>query len=61
MASHVPIMAPDDGVIDAAKGLAGAGLVDVREHVGEITLTVTREALVETLRALRGSRCARCV
>ena len=53
MASHVPIMAPDDGVILAAKAVVGAGLIDVKEHVGEITLTVTREALVETLRTLR--------
>ena len=53
MASHLPIMAPDDGVIDAAKALIGDGLVEVKERVGEITLTVTRDALVETLRALR--------
>jgi NADH-quinone oxidoreductase subunit C len=53
MASHVPMMAPDDGVIDAAKAVVGAGLIDVKERVGEITLTVTREALVETLRGLR--------
>jgi len=53
MASHVPLTAPDDGVIDAAKAVVSGGLVDVKEHVGEITLTVTREALVETLRALR--------
>ena len=51
MASHVPLMAPDDGVIDAAKAVIGAGLVEVKERVGEITLTVTRDALVETLRA----------
>jgi NADH-quinone oxidoreductase subunit C len=53
MASHVPLMAPDDGVIDAAKAAIGAGLVDVKEHVGEVTVTVTRDALVETLRVLR--------
>ena len=53
MASHVPLMAADDGVIDAAKAVIGAGLVDEKEHVGEVTLTVTREALVETLRGLR--------
>jgi NADH-quinone oxidoreductase subunit C len=53
MASHVPLMAPDDGVIDAAKALVGDGMVDVKERVGEITLTVTRDALVETLRGLR--------
>ena len=53
MASHVPLMAPDDGVIDAAKAVIGTGLVEVKERVGEITLTVTRDALVETLRGLR--------
>jgi NADH-quinone oxidoreductase subunit C len=53
MASHVPLMTPDDGVIDAAKAVVGAGLIDVKERVGEITLTVTRDALVETLRGLR--------
>jgi len=53
MASHVPLMAPDDGVIDAAKAVVGSGLLDVKTVAGEITLTVTRDALVETLRSLR--------
>ena len=53
MASHVPTMSPDTGVILAAKAALGAGLVDVKDHAGEITLTVERGALVETLRALR--------
>jgi len=53
MACHVPLTAPDDGVIDTAKAVVGAGLLDVKTAVGEITLTVTRDALVETLRGLR--------
>ena len=53
MASHVPLMAPDDGVIDAATAAIGAGLVDAKTAAGEITLTVVRDSLVATLRALR--------
>jgi NADH-quinone oxidoreductase subunit C len=53
LASHVPKMASDDGVIEAAKAALGDAIVDVKAHVGEITLTVKREAIVEVCRALR--------
>ena len=53
LASHVPKMASDDGVIDAAKKALGGALVEAREHVGEITLVVQREAIVDVCRALR--------
>jgi NADH-quinone oxidoreductase subunit C len=53
LASHVPKMASDDGVIDAAKAALGEALLDVKEAVGEITLTVRRESIVEVCRALR--------
>jgi NADH-quinone oxidoreductase subunit C len=46
-------MAPDDGVIDAAKAALGDALIAVKEAVGEITLTVRRESIVEVCRALR--------
>jgi NADH-quinone oxidoreductase subunit C len=46
-------MASDDGVIDAAKAALGEALLDVKEAVGEITLTVRRESIVEVCRALR--------
>ena len=52
-ASHVPKMASDDGVIEAAKAALGDALLDVKSHVGEITLTVKRESIVEVCRALR--------
>ncbi|HEX5259156.1 MAG TPA: NADH-quinone oxidoreductase subunit C [Sphingomicrobium sp.] len=52
-ASHVPKMAPDDGVIDAAKAVLGDALLDVKDHVGETTLTVKRESIVEVCRTLR--------
>jgi NADH-quinone oxidoreductase subunit C len=53
LAPHVPRMAPNDGVLDAARAAFGDTILDVREHVGEITLTVKRESIVEVCRLLR--------
>lgn len=53
LASHVPKMASDEGVIDAVKTALGDALLGVEEAVGEITLTVRRESIIETCRALR--------
>ena len=52
-APHWPTTASDDGVIDAAKKTLGKALLAVKEHVGEITLTVQRESVIDALRALR--------
>jgi NADH-quinone oxidoreductase subunit C len=40
-------------VIEAATKALGAALIEAREHVGEITLVVQREAIVDVCRALR--------
>jgi NADH-quinone oxidoreductase subunit C len=53
VATHIPRMASDEGVIQAAKAALGTALIDAKEHVGEITLTVKRESIVEVCRALR--------
>ena len=53
MASHVPTMASDAGVIDAAKAAVGGALVEAREAAGEVTLVVKRDAIADVLRALR--------
>jgi NADH-quinone oxidoreductase subunit C len=53
LASHVPKTASDEGVIDAATKALGSILLDVKDHVGEITLTTRRESIVDALRALR--------
>ena len=52
-ASHVPKMASDEGVIDAATAAAGDALLKAGDKVGEITLTVRRETIVDVCRALR--------
>ena len=53
LAKHVPQMASDEGVIDAAKKALGDALMESSEHVGEVMLTVRRESIVEVCRALR--------
>src|SRR5947209_6039187 len=53
LAPPVPRTAPDDGVIDAATKAIGAALIEAREHVGEITLVVQRDSIVDVCRALR--------
>ena len=53
VALHVPRTASDEGAADAAKPAAGEALLDLKEHVGELTLTVRRESIVEVLKALR--------
>jgi NADH-quinone oxidoreductase subunit C len=53
MASHVPTMASDEGVIDAAKAAIGDALIEAREAAGEVTLIVQRDAIATVLQALR--------
>jgi len=53
LAPHVPRMAANDGVVAAAKKAIGSALVDVREAVGEIILTVERDEIANVLKLLR--------
>ena len=53
LASHVPQMASNDGVAEAAKAALGTALLAVKEHVGEVILTEDRGVIVDALRALR--------
>ncbi len=53
LASHVPQMAPNVGVIDAATAAIGDALIEARDAVGEITLVVRRDSIVTVCQALR--------
>ncbi len=53
LASHLPRMAPDDGVIEAVRAALGDAIIDAADAVGEITLIVSRDSIVDVLRALR--------
>jgi NADH-quinone oxidoreductase subunit C len=48
-----PTYAPNKGVIAAAKKACGKAVLDAVDLVGEVTLTVKRDAIVEVLTALR--------
>jgi NADH-quinone oxidoreductase subunit C len=52
-APHVPKTASNEGVIEAARAALGDALLDVKDAVGEITLTVRGDSIVEVCRALR--------
>jgi NADH-quinone oxidoreductase subunit C len=53
MLSPAPRIASNDGVIDSFRPALGDALLDAVEHVYEVTLTVDRDSVVETLRTLR--------
>jgi len=53
LATHVPREASSEGVVEAARAAIGDALIEVKDQVGEITLTVGREDIVDVLRALR--------
>lgn len=53
MRAPAPKYAPNDGVIDAAADALGDMLVESKDAVGEVSLTVVRSRLVEAMLALR--------
>ena len=53
LAPHVPQTASDEGVIEAVQAALGALILDVKDHVGEITVTVRREGVEDACRLLR--------
>ena len=53
VALHVPRTASNEGVIDAARKAIGDAFLDSKDHVGEVTLTVKREAVADVLKTLR--------
>ena len=53
LATHVPRMASDDGVIEASRKALGDALIDAAEHDGEIMLTVKRDEIANVLKLLR--------
>lgn len=55
LAPHVPKMASNNGVIEAAKNALGGMLIEAREHVGDITLVVQRDSIAEVCRRLRNT------
>jgi NADH-quinone oxidoreductase subunit C len=51
--SSAPRVAPRDGIIDEVKAAIGAAFLDAKDAAGEVSITVTRESIVEVCRTLR--------
>jgi NADH-quinone oxidoreductase subunit C len=51
--NSAPRIAPREGLLDEVKAALGEAVLDVRHAVGEDTITVERERLVEVCRTLR--------
>ena len=53
MSSPAPRIASIEGVIDAVKAAIGEAFVDAKDAVGEVSITVRRESIVDVMRTLR--------
>ena len=53
--SSAPLIAPREGIIEEVKAAIGGAFVEGREAVGETSITVTRESIVDVCRTLRDS------
>jgi len=51
--NSAPRIAPREGLLDEVRTALGEALVEVRDAVGEVSLTVVRESIVEVCRILR--------
>jgi NADH-quinone oxidoreductase subunit C len=53
VASPAPLIAPQEGLADALKQALGDRMTEVKDAVGELSVDIRRENLVETMRILR--------
>jgi NADH-quinone oxidoreductase subunit C len=53
MNNSAPRIAPREGLIDEVKSALGESLIEAKDAVGEVSLTVARESIVEVCRTLR--------
>jgi NADH-quinone oxidoreductase subunit C len=53
MNNSAPRVAPRDGIIDEVRAAIGDAFIEAKDAVDEISITVARESIVETMRTLR--------
>ena len=53
MGSPAPLIAPREGIIDEVKAAIGETFIEAKDAVGEVSITVRRESIVEVCRTLR--------
>ena len=54
-----PVMASIDGMVEHLRALLGDAVIEIVDHVGEITVIVTRAGLVAVMAALRDDQALR--
>jgi NADH-quinone oxidoreductase subunit C len=55
MAHSAPRIAPRNGIIDEVKAAIGDAFIEAKEAVGEVSITVARDSIVDVCRTLRDS------
>jgi NADH-quinone oxidoreductase subunit C len=53
MGSPAPLIAPREKIVDEVGAVIGDSLIEAKDAVGEVSLTVRRESIVEVCRTLR--------
>ena len=53
MNNSAPRIAPREGLLDEVRTALGDALIEAKDAVGEVSLTVRRESLVDVCRTLR--------
>jgi NADH-quinone oxidoreductase subunit C len=53
MASPAPLVRNPDGVVDAVRRAIGSAFIDGGEAVGEVSITVARDSVIDVFRTLR--------
>jgi NADH-quinone oxidoreductase subunit C len=53
MTTSAPRIAPREGIIDAVAAAIGDAFIEAKDTVGEVSITVRREAVVDVMRILR--------
>jgi NADH-quinone oxidoreductase subunit C len=53
LTSPAPLIAPRDGIIDEVKAAIGDAFIESKDAVGEVSINVDRERIVEVMRILR--------
>jgi NADH-quinone oxidoreductase subunit C len=53
MRSPAPRIAPREGIIEQVRAALGDSFLDARDAVGEVSIDVARESIVEACRTLR--------
>ncbi|HEX8256494.1 MAG TPA: NADH-quinone oxidoreductase subunit C, partial [Allosphingosinicella sp.] len=53
MSSSAPRISPREGIIEEVRAAIGDAFIDAKDAVGEVSITVARESILEVCRTLR--------